>query len=457
MKLFGPEIRQNRYVVLTGVTGLVLLSFYFTANMLYPWRGDDFYSLYQLRNMTVWQYIAYSYQEWTLRLGNVISLFVYACGSKLVFNIANAVIQTALVYLIAAAAVGRLLDLRKNRDAFLLVFTAGISFFVSRPADTVYWVPGAILYSWAAAIYLTCFILLEWAVLNKKANSKLLILLAVLGFCSGYANENVAITGTFLLACGVFFRPSKPLYFTFAGYLAGAIFLFMTPGAFKRLASVSTGEGGFSLWNMLSKIPEIICFYTASSLIPLLFLFGVLALSFRKVGKKVLCRAAFLLALSIFAALVFAGCPLPPMRSYYVCSILVMMSCCVLFDGADWSKCKRNFAIAAAVAAGLTVMLTSLPDFSAIYHDESARTQMINQAKAAKMTDIAVPEHRILRRSFLQYVFIEDIAADPQFWLNTHAARYYEVGSIRSIPSGTEVPLYRDRVMNMLKKLSTVF
>ena len=208
---------------------------------------------------------------------------------------------------------------------------------------------------------------------------------------------------------------------------------------------------------MLSKIPEIICFYTASSLIPLLFLFGVLALSFRKVGKKVLCRAVFLLALSIFAALVFAGCPLPPMRSYYVCSILVMMSCCVLFDGADWSKCKRNFAIAAAVAAGLTVMLTSLPDFSAIYHDESARTQMINQAKAAKMTDIAVPEHRILRRSFLQYVFIEDIAADPQFWLNTHAARYYEVGSIRSIPSGTEVPLYRDRAMNMLKKLSTVF
>ena len=157
------------------------------------------------------------------------------------------------------------------------------------------------------------------------------------------------------------------------------------------------------------------------------------------------------MALSAFCALVFAGCPLPPMRSYYVCSVLVIMACCVIFDGADLSFRRRKIISVITLATGLGTLVMAAPDFVRIYQDETSRKQLVTEQRANRADMVVVPEHRTLRRSFMQYIFIEDITVDPEFWLNVNAAQYFEVNKIRSVPSGASVPLFRDRFMKFLK------
>ena len=98
------------------------------------------------------------------------------------------------------------------------------------------------------------------------------------------------------------------------------------------------------------------------------------------------------------------------------------------------------------------MLLSSLPDFIKIHRDETERTHLITGQKRNHVQLVTVPEHRVLRRSFLQYVFIEDIAADPEFWLNRNAALYYGVPQIRTVPGKEAVPLYRKKFLQITGK-----
>ena len=435
---------KNKYVAVSCAAAVLFFLIYAVFNALYPWRGDDFLCHYMARSQTPFEMISDSYFNWTLRFGNVVCAFIECCQSKTLFNILNSLVQTALIWLICAVALDRKPDICRRDDALALLFAAGASVFVCRPADTVYWVPGAVLYSWAAVVYLAC-----WLVLRKiekqgaNCSAGKLLLLVVLGFCSGYANENVALAGVLLLTVRSFFKPSKPLFFTLAGVISGAVFLFTTPGTVKRVASVAGQNSQLTVSGMFAKIPEIAAFYIASSLIPLVILFVVLMICFRKTDRRSITAAAVSMGLSLFAALVFAGCPLPPMRSYYVCSLLVILSSCILFCRADISGKKRLFTASGAVAAGILMLLCAFPDFIMIYQDEVERHKLIAEQKLAGAEVVCVPEHRVLRRSFLQYIFIEDMAADPEFWLNRNAALYFDVKKIRVIPGGRPVTPYR--------------
>ena len=92
----------------------------------------------------------------------------------------------------------------------------------------------------------------------------------------------------------------------------------------------------------------------------------------------------------------------------------------------------------------------AVPDFINIHRDECLRNQLVAEQKAREVEVVTVPEHRTLRRSFLQYVFIEDISSDPEFWLNKHAAQYYQVKAIKSVPGKEKTPLFRERFIRLL-------
>ena len=67
--------------------------------------------------------------------------------------------------------------------------------------------------------------------------------MALAALASGYTNENVALTGVLFLAVRAWRMPSRSVFVTLAGWLAGGIFQFATPGVVKRIASASQGEG----------------------------------------------------------------------------------------------------------------------------------------------------------------------------------------------------------------------
>ena len=450
MKVKFFRLFQNRNLLCVTAVFALLAGVYFTYNTLYPWRGDDFLCHVQLRSASIFEVIRECYFEWTLRLGNVVSVFFEALESKTLFNVCNTVIQIFIVWLLCVVSAGKIPSISSDKDTLLLLFAAGLSVFVCRPADTVYWVPGATLYSWAAAVWLGCAALLFKFEKCDKLEKWKCFLLIFAGFCSGYTNENVALTGLFFLVVRAYFKPSMAVFCVAGAWFAGAVFLFTTPGVLHRIAAA--GGNSLSIGDIAAKIPEIAGFYVASSLIPLVFFILLLIFSWRKCSKELLFKTGVLIALSGFAALVFAGCPLPPMRSYYACSVLVIMACCAVFDGANYSLKQRRIVAAVTLAAGLCMLFIALPDFIKIHQDEVARMRLISAQRAEKVETVVVPEHRTLRRSFLQYIFIEDITSDTSFWLNGNAALYYQVNKIKSIPQGKSVPLFRDRFMRFFMK-----
>ena len=446
---FNKKTPDRTTLAAMAVTGAFLL-YSVAANFMYPWRGDDFLCQHMLRTYSTIDMIIDSYFNWTLRLGNIICAFIEACRTKLVFNIINPIIQTALIWLIAGAAIGRFPDIRKKKDALLLMFTAGISVFVCRPADTVYWVPGATLYSWAAVIYLGLFIFISYREKQEPNSVWILTISCIWGLLAGYCNENAALTGLLLFGAKTFIKPSKLMFTTLAGYLGGAVLLFTTPGALKRVASMQNGDTALPVTEMFSKVPEILGFYAGSSLVPLCVLFELVIFYGRECKKETFLRAGSVFGLSLFSALVFAGAPLPPMRTYYLCSILVMVSCCVIFYETAADSKHANEVTASAVLCAVLILGLALPDFINIHNDEMLRNKLISEQKSANIEHITVPAHRTLRRSFLHYVFIEDITPDSEFWLNRNAALYYKVKSIKTLQT-KQTPLFRERFMNFIK------
>ncbi|MBR7119067.1 MAG: hypothetical protein IKC77_02610 [Lentisphaeria bacterium] len=445
------KIFSNRFLCAAVAVTVCFLLFYLAANLLYPWRGDDFVRLYLLRTKSAFDLVKDSYLYWTLRLGNVICAFFGVVKSKIIFDIVNPFIQVVIFYLLAGTALGRFPDIRQKRDALLVIFASGLSVFVCRPADTVYWVPGATLYSWAAVVYLGFYLYLLRCEGQSKNSVPALLALAVFGFFAGYCNENIALAGLFFLAVRAVLKPSKKVFASLAGYFGGAVFLFTTPGALTRVASMQNGSTKLPISSMFGKLPEIAGFYIGSSIIPLAVLFILAVLFGRKCGKTVLLRAAAALGLSMFAALVYAGCPLPPMRSYYACNLLVMVSCCILFDGAVSNEKNKIIISLASLFCGAVMLAFAVPDFINIHRDECLRNRLVAEQRAKSVDVVTVPEHRTLRRSFMQYIFIEDISSDPEFWLNKNAALYYQVKAIKSVPGKEKTPLFRERFIKFVK------
>ena len=443
-------LNRNQKIALSCI--ILLFAFYLAANMLYPWRGDDMGTIAALRIRSPWELIKTSYQTWTLRLGNIIGCFLQSFSeNKIFFNIINSVIQIIVIWLLCCTAVDRRIKLSETDDLCLFLFAAGLSVFVCRACDTVYWVSGATLYSWSVPVYIGSFLYLRYCEKHDPPGIMPCILSVTCGILSGYTHENIALTGIIFLLFRSFFTHSRYHFCLLTGWVAGTLCQFLSPGVARRIACSSAETDSINLYSMFAKVPEIILFYAASSLIPLLVLF-FLVLMFRKsLNRRICIRASVPLFLSILAAGVFAGCPLPPMRAYYPCSILVIISALCVFAEIQ-SEIKRKMICAAiSVAAGFAVLLCSLPDFVKIHNDETERIKQVQKAAEQNTLHVKVAEHRVLRRSFFQYIFIEDFTDDPEFWLNRFAADYFKVQHISSIPRGETPGLFRDKVMRFLK------
>ena len=122
-----------------------------------------------------------------------------------------------------------------------------------------------------------------------------------------------------------------------------------------------------------------------------------------------------------------------------------------MFNEVSSKEKLQNIISIVSLVCGAAMLAFSIPDFIRIYQDECQRRILIAEQKAKNIDEITVPEHRTLRRSFLHYVFIEDITSDPCFWLNRNAADYYQVKAIKTLPNTQKTPLYRDRFIKFIK------
>jgi hypothetical protein len=385
------------------------------------------------------------YLTWTLRTGEVFN-FLLLYGEKRIFNILEPFIQLFLVWSLFLFGFRRFPDWKNSGDcrvfAFLLAFSC---FCAARPRDTVYWMTGAMVYSFGCALWFTF-----WGIVNlpRKEGSKASIFksssLFLLGAAAACAIENAMAAGVLLLLwhCIGMCRKKEAVarinICAFAGYIAGAVISATAPGRWARAAN----EGALSsISDKISTVFEVAVFWGGSAwfaLVLLLIAGMVLFICDRSKFKRELPVCGGLLTLSVLADAAFvAGGVTPAVRAYLFSSLLIALAAARLTESIPGSI-RKNFIAGLAVLYASLLMITAVPDFLAIRSDSIARRKIINDARSR---DLCVPAHRTVRRSFLQYIWIEDHTSDRANPFNQSAAKFYRLDSIR-IENAPETVLF---------------
>ena len=431
---------------ITYLMFILLAVLYVTAgSWVYPMQGDDFSFCAALRDngfaATVWN----MYLTWTLRTGEVFN-FLLLYGEKIIFNILNPLIQLFLVWSLFLFGFRKFPDWKNSGDCRVFAFLLAVSCFcAARPRDTVYWMTGAMVYSFGCALWFTF-----WGVINlprpaeKKRRCFNGVCLFLLGTAAACSIENAMAAGLLLLLwhCIRAYRrkefPPVGNIVGLSGYLTGAVVSATAPGRWARAAN----EGALSgIAEKLSTVWEVAVFWGGSAWFALLLLFAagvVLFIRDRNKFKEELPVCGGLLALSILADAAFvAGGVTPAVRAYLFSSLLIALAAARMLESISGKNLKDAIA-GLAVFYALILMATAVPDFLAIREDSRNREDMISRSSDRSLT---VPAHRTVRRSFLQYIWIEDHTEDPSNPFNQGAAKFYRLDSIR-IKNAPETVLF---------------
>ena len=427
---------------------LIALIYISAGSWIYPMQGDDFAFCADVREKGMDFVIPCMYLNWTLRTGEVFN-FLLLYGEKTIFNILNPVIQLFLVWSLFLAGFRRKPDWKSPEDCRIFAFLMAVSCFcVARPRDTVYWMTGAMVYSFGCALWFTF-----WGILNlprqKNVQNKAAkgVLLALLGIASACAIENAMAVGvllTLLFAANALYRkemPDKVVIFALAGYLAGAVISAIAPGRWERAANEGALGG---VCDKLKTIPEVAIFWGGSAWFALLLCVLAAVLLFicdRKKFREELPVCGGLLALSVISDAAFvAGGVTPAVRAYLFSSLLIALAAARVIMALPKNSLK-NFIAGVAVLYAVVLMASAVPDFLTIRVDSQMRDKIIANSAVG---DVTVPAHRTVRKSFLQYIWIEDYTNDPANPFNRSAARFYNVNTIR-VEAAPEAVLFWKR------------
>ena len=441
MKFTKSQIFFSAFIVLAA-------AYVASGGWLYPMQGDDFGFCAAVRDCGVYSIVKEMYLTWTLRTGEVINFFLLSF-EKTLFNIINPLMQLCLVWSLFFFGFRRSPDW-KNPDDYraFAVLLAMSCFCVARPRDTVYWMTGASVYTLGCALWFTFWGLVNRNLAEKnKTGAMENTLIFIFGAIAACTLENAMALGillTLVYAALQLRKRELPGIFTFcalAGYVAGAIILTTAPGRWVRAANEGTASG---IMSKIRIIPEVAVFWGGSAWFALLILFlaaAMLLVSDRKKFKSELPECAVLVAMSVISDAAFiAGGVTPAVRAYLFSSLLISVAAVRVMLLLPGEFRKNGVAVICCLYA-IILMVSAVPDFLAIYRDSRERESLIGKSQ---VSDVTVPAHRTVRRSFLQYIWIEDYTSQFDNPFNINAAKYYRLKSIRT-ESAPEAVLFWKR------------
>jgi hypothetical protein len=193
------------------------------------------------------------------RLTPTIIAQVFVLLGKPVFNVANALVYTALILLMYFHIMGTI------RNINMLLYAAInmlVWYFVPSWGENFLWLTGTCYYAWTLTLIL--FFLLPFRVGFKNDDYKVSTLISFLylflGIVSGVTIENLS-AGTFSFLCGYLviklFRRRKIKLFEalgIIGFFIGLILLAVAPGNHARLSSYEIAQYSF-ITRVMLRIP----------------------------------------------------------------------------------------------------------------------------------------------------------------------------------------------------------
>jgi len=330
---------MKKYTVyLWALIALLFMGFIGLMSYWYPVTFDEYllwdspFNSLRLKN---------AYFQMIPRIGLIFGLPIFALG-KWSFVLLNTFIQFANCLCLFYILFARLPNVKDFQDMpyFLMILCMSI-FFVSRPSEVLFWVSGAITYSWPLFFFLLLLCFLRQIQAGKfifKDNIFTGILLFIIGFIVGTSSESLAPSALAYIVCfGLFcnykkIKTPRALSFMIFGVTAGCFVFFSAPAHYNRMnlegwAALSSVSLGQKLFFHIYHINE---FFKTQFILPVitaLFIF----IAFADKGKKgndktnLWFSLLFLFLLAFIIFILFAA-PKPPLRAYYQASVMGILS-----------------------------------------------------------------------------------------------------------------------------------
>ncbi len=299
----------------------VVIILFFTA--IYPQTMDEFRLSHDTWKV-VFKQIKVTFTTDSPRLLMALNILLLHFPNiwKILFTILNPIIQLFLLLGIFFVITGRKINFKSKEDFypfFLLVLMYLL--VIPSPSNTLFWLTGAIVYSWGFIPPLILLCLFRKSIDGKTLKDSFLnnVLMALCGFAAGMSNEN---TGPMMLGLTVLFliyckykktKTPKLYYFTLLGIVLGFVAMFGSgAGANRAQNSLYLAE-----WLKLSLPDKIILFIgqyskllNATFWLPIVNLICLLLILCDKkksiikdkdfVLSSLFCMCAFLLALAFW-------------------------------------------------------------------------------------------------------------------------------------------------------------
>ena len=232
-----------------------LYTCFLIINSITPLMGEDYVlvafpkdytpsSFIELVTMALFR-IQDQMTNWNIRIGEQLSI-LFSCFDKVVFNVANSVIALAYLFLIYIYAFKKTIAFTLKEAFYLLTEFFLIILFQPALGELFFWRTGSTNYLWAICLLLT-FSLPIWHYVGPQSKDIIgnslwkSFFLLILGFFSGFTNENtvIVILALYAIVIGnnVHKRVKTPVWIYLSSFslLIGFLCMYKAPSTTKRI------------------------------------------------------------------------------------------------------------------------------------------------------------------------------------------------------------------------------
>ena len=271
------KISPNVYSLLPII---LIFAVMFTLNYLMPLHRDDYdYSMIWGTTKHVESFsdvIESTYNHYLLHGGRLFTVFClnfFLLLGKFPFDVANAILFTALVILIYFHSRREI-----KLDEPIILAVTGLLTWLSLPhfGEVAVWKSGSTVYLWSAVpafLFLLPYNLALVGKFNLRENILAAVIMFLLGIIAGCSVENLGVTVTLLTAAITFYLRKKnlPSLWSAAGSLGsliGVIILIAAPGNYVRYDVQGEGKGILAhIGNQIAGNAEMILYLLPAILI----------------------------------------------------------------------------------------------------------------------------------------------------------------------------------------------
>ena len=338
MELITAERTKQYCAFLWVLLALAFMGFIALMSYWYPITLDEYFRWKEPFN---WEVIKDLYFSIAPRVSILFNIPIYNFG-KWFFVLSNSLIQFTNVLLLFYILFIRLPDIKNCKDMpyFLTILCMSV-FFICTPSEVMFWLSGAINYTWNITFFLLtlCFVRkIQLTSNNFKDTWFLRISVFIIGLALGMANEALSpVAFISAVALGLFYnykkiQTPKSLSFLIFGLTLGCLVFFSSPAHYDKMnISIISGASSVSLTQKLFfHIFHFDEFFRAQFFLPVFTALFLIITSLDK-DKRDFKNENFwfslcLLIMGFMMAFILFIVPKPPVRAYYPASVSCLLS-----------------------------------------------------------------------------------------------------------------------------------